>query len=79
MAPRRHLTLTVDARVVEAARRYADAHDTSLSRLVETFLASIGTERAPAGETPVLDRWRGALATGSEQDWRDHLVEKYGR
>lgn len=71
------LTLSVDPTVVEAAKRYAAAHGTSVSRLVEAFLEALSSENVPSQHTPVLARMRGALRDVSIEDHRDHLVEKY--
>jgi hypothetical protein len=67
------LTLTVDPVVVAAAKRYAAAHGTSLSRLVEGFLAALAADPS----APVLARLRGALTSGSLDDHRDHLADKH--
>jgi hypothetical protein len=73
------LTLSVDSRVADAAKRYAAEHDTSVSQLVENFLSVIALEPEGARSTPVLDRLRGALSRAPLDEWRDHLIEKYGR
>lgn len=65
-------------RVADAAKRYAAAHDTSVSQLVEDFLTVV-VQAPPPSATPVLDRLRGSLSGVSNDDWREHLVEKYGR
>jgi hypothetical protein len=71
------LTLSVDPRVIAAAKRYAAESGTSVSRLVEDYLAAIvaGPERAP--EPPVLARLRGSMRDVDVDDHRRHLVEKY--
>ncbi len=79
MSAKRKLTLSVDSRVADAAKRYAAEHDTSVSQLVENFLSVIALEPAGTGPTPVLDRLRGALSGVGVADWQEHLVEKYGR
>lgn len=81
-------TLGVHPDVVESAKRYAAEHGTSVSQLVETFLAAIssGDPSIPADTTsavaapapPILARMRGALREVSVEDHRDHLVAKYG-
>lgn len=71
------LTLSVDPDVVEAAKRYAAAHGTSVSQLVEAFLAAVSAENVPSRITPVLARLRGALSEVSIDDHREHLAEKY--
>lgn len=74
------LTLTVDPRVVAAAKRYAAETGTSVSQLVEDYLAAIVTQ-PPSVEAPppVLARLRGSMAGADVEDHRRHLVEKYGR
>ncbi|MEX0892493.1 MAG: DUF6364 family protein [Gemmatimonadota bacterium] len=73
----RKLTLSVDEQVIERARRYSQLHNTSISRLVSTFLAQLPVE--PDEETPIVRRLRGILPV--EADVREHkgyLDEKYG-
>ena len=72
------LTLSVDARVAEAAKRFASTHDTSVSQLVEDFLAVL-VRPSESSPPPVLDRLRGSLTGVELDDWRAHLDEKYGR
>lgn len=72
------LTLSVDAEVVASAKRYAEAHDTSVSALVEHLLAAV--VRVDAGgrsRAPITDRLIGAAAGVSLEDYRDHLERKY--
>jgi hypothetical protein len=72
------LTLTVDQDVIEKARRYSAAHNTSISRLVGQFLA-----RLPSGEKrygPAVERLIGLLPPEvSVSEYHEHLEEKYGR
>ncbi|GDX80849.1 hypothetical protein LBMAG42_26600 [Deltaproteobacteria bacterium] len=74
------LTLTVDPRVIAAAKVYAAGVGTSVSQLVEDYLAAIVAVPAVTPATPVLARLRGSMrgATGDIEDHRRHLVEKYG-
>jgi hypothetical protein len=71
------LTLNVDPVVFEAAKRHAAAHGTSVSRLVEGFLAALAADPGPSQTPPVLARLRGALNGGSIDDHRDHLADKH--
>ena len=72
------LTLSVDERVIARAKRYARAHGTSVSRLVERLLDSTVEARELAtGTTPVLTRLRGSLKGGSLADYHRHLEHKY--
>lgn len=71
------LTLSVDERVIEKARRYSDERRTSISRLVTHFLA-----RLPDREnriSPAVQRLMGILpADVDTADFRRHLDDKYG-
>jgi hypothetical protein len=77
------LTLSVDANVVQGAKRYARLRGTSVSRLVETMLRLVsaseaqdpGVRKGPV--PPVLARLRGSLARGDRRDHRDHLERKH--
>jgi hypothetical protein len=75
------LTLSVDEKIVERAKRYAARQGTSVSRLVQTYLdlvsrASIAQE---SSLPPVTRRLRGALkgAKHSRDEYVDHLERKY--
>ena len=81
------LTLRVDARTVERAKRYARARGTSVSRLVEGYFAALD---APAPAAPPADAWAADLSPIvrrlldrppappiDEDDYYRHLEEKY--
>jgi hypothetical protein len=72
------LTLSVNERVVERAKRYAKAQGTSVSGLVERMLDLAAAPREQRGETPrVLAKLRGSLKRGSVSEYRKYLEEKY--
>jgi hypothetical protein len=75
------LTLSVDASVAEAAKRYAARHGTSVSQMVEQYLSLVSRLAEPQREPvpPVLARLRGLLkgARLDERDYRRHLEEKH--
>lgn len=73
------LTLSVDAKVVYVAKKYAAERGTSVSRLVEEYLAVLSRRAEVTEETPILARVRGLLKGSrlDEQDYRRHLREKY--
>jgi hypothetical protein len=73
------LTLSVDEKVIERAKRFAERRGTSVSRLVEQFLDILARPPKPEPEddTPVLRQLRGILKKGDREDYRRHLVEKY--
>ena len=76
------LTLNVDSVVVARAKRFAASRGTSISRLVERFLAAISRARSAGGPDevpPVLERLRAELRGKNvkESDYRDYLERKY--
>jgi hypothetical protein len=75
------LTLSVDGKVVDVAKKYAALRGTSVSRLVQEYLRLISrVSPTQEGATPpILARWRGALK-GSRVDvgdYRRYLERKY--
>jgi hypothetical protein len=71
------LTLSVDPSVVARAKRYAKQNGMSLSRMVETYLASISAPPAAKKMPPVLRSLRGILKRADPEDYKKHLAEKY--
>lgn len=75
------LTLSVDEKVVEVAKRYAAHHGTSVSRMVEEYLRLVSrlAERPSEPMPPILARWHGVLkGSGLDiSDYRRHLERKY--
>lgn len=75
------LTLSVDEKVVERAKRYAAKQGTSVSRLVENYLHALS--RPPAvvdGELPPnLKRLRGILKGEKydREEYIEYLERKY--
>jgi hypothetical protein len=71
------LTLSVDPKVVQQAKRYARARRTSVSRLVEAYLQLLGHSDGERSDPPVLRELRGLLRRGSRIDFHRHIVRKY--
>lgn len=71
------LTLSVDEKVVRGAKRYAAARGTSVSRLVERYLALLSRPLEAGEETPVLRLLRGAARGVPVDAHRRHLNRKY--
>ena len=71
------LTLTVNPRVIADAKRYAAEAGTSVSQLVEDYLAAVVAPPLKEATPPVLARLRGALRDVDVEDFRRHQVEKY--
>ena len=75
--PKTKLTLSVDPDVVARAKRFSERNETTVSRLVEQFLASLEDSVEPA--TPIARRLRGVLPSSvSRDEYHRHLDEKYG-
>ncbi len=80
------LTLTIEKEVIEQAKKYAKAHQRSLSNLIEEYLRSIiGENQAPSGIelTPIVRSLKGAakMPEASSFDEKklleDELTKKY--
>lgn len=80
VSDKKTLTLWIDARLVEYAKEYAAANNTSVSALVESYLHSL-IQQEDAKRAPVLQSLMGILP--SDADWEEaryqYLLEKYGR
>lgn len=68
------LTITVDADVVPAAKRYARGRGVSLSSLIDASLKEMVRDQAPS----FTERWRGQFRTAGRDDPRyEALAGKY--
>ena len=74
---KRKLTITVDAELLPAAKRYARARGVSLSSLIEQSLREMAGEEAPSFSS----RWRGKFQAAERDDDPRYaaLAEKYLR
>jgi hypothetical protein len=80
--PKTTLNLTVDAAAVERGRRYGERHDVSISRLVSDFLLGLPLEDDAELDLkgPITRRLFGIAKGGpDEEDYHQHLLEKYSR
>jgi hypothetical protein len=73
----RKLTLSVEAAVIERAKRFARERGTSVSRMVESYLELVSRAPVSRPEPPVLRRLRGSLKGVRADAYRRHLREKY--
>jgi hypothetical protein len=71
------LTLSVNEKVVQGAKRYAAVRGTSVSRLVERYLALLSKPPKSDDQTPVLRMLRGAARGVPADAHRRHLSRKY--
>lgn len=76
------LTLSLDERVIEEAKIYAQHHQISLSRLIESYLNSL-IENKPEDVpiTPLVESISGVVHIPHDFDYKhdytDYLLEKY--
>ncbi len=77
------LTLSLDKAVIEQAKRYAKSNNTSLSKMIETYLSTLtGTNKESVQITPLVESLIGVIELPddfNEKDAiRDYLIEKHG-
>ena len=71
------LTLRIEKSVIELAKNYAQAHQTSLSRLVAEFLRTLDAPH-PTLKVPILEDLSGILpADISLDEYHAYLEQKY--
>lgn len=76
------LTLNVDKAVIEKAKEYARSQKISLSRLIESYLASLTSKKTKDIEiTPLVESLSGVIELDNDFDYKegytDYLIEKY--
>lgn len=76
------LTLNVDKVIIEKAKDYAKSHKISLSRLIESYLASLISKKGNDIEiTPLVDSLSGVIDLNKDFDYKsdytDYLMDKY--
>jgi hypothetical protein len=73
------LTVRVPRDLLEDAKRYAQEHDTSLTRLISEYLRRLSIEAGSPQDAPVVQRLSGILSPDVDlADYRQYLEEKYG-
>jgi hypothetical protein len=72
------LTVRVDSSALDRAKRYAAAHNTSLSKLISEYLRFLDAGPTPA-RAPILGKLTGILPPeASVEEHRSYLANKYG-
>lgn len=76
------LTLNVNKSVIERAKEYAKLHKISLSKLIETYLASLTNKKSQEAEiTPLVESLIGVIELDKDFDYKnsysDFLMGKY--
>jgi hypothetical protein len=73
------LTVRVPRDLLEGAKRYANEHGTTLTRLVSEFLRQLSIQDDMLADAPAVRRLSGILpADASIEDYRHYLETKYG-
>ncbi|MFD0931741.1 DUF6364 family protein [Psychroflexus salinarum] len=75
------LTLSLDERIIEAAKLYAKSNKTSLSKLIESYLNSLSGKTKPSEITPLVESLSGVISIDDNFDEKEEytrfLIEKY--
>lgn len=73
------LTLRLDEKLIEGAKRHSQESGRSISQLVADFFAIIETPTGHVDVTPRVRSLRGVLAGHGldDSDYRRHLEDKY--
>lgn len=76
------LTLSLNKSIIESAKDYAKSHDTSLSKLIESYLFTLVKRQEKATEiTPLVESLSGVISLDKDFDekdtYADYLIEKY--
>lgn len=74
------LTVRVPKQALTNAKLYAKTNQTTLTQLISTFLEQLPSVSDILDDAPVVRRLTGLLSPEiSIEDYKEHLVEKYGR
>ena len=75
------LTLQLNQEVIEQAKQYAKAQNTSLSKLVESILSKLVNEKKGVEISPLVKSLSGVISLPTDynhkSDYADYLAEKY--
>ncbi len=76
------LTLKLDNKVIDRAKKYAKKRNTSLSKMIESYLDSVTREDSSGIEiTPLVENLSGVIKLPADYDHRkdytDYLDQKY--
>lgn len=76
------LTLSLDQSIIESAKNYAKLNNISLSKLIESYLATLTKRKRNSTEiTPLVESLSGVINLNEDFDvkdaYTDYLIEKY--
>ena len=75
---KKKFTVRVGEDALEAAKAYAEEHNTTLTDLVDAYFRSIQQVREINTDTPILQKMAGSLRPdASLEDYYTHLEHKY--
>lgn len=73
------MTVRVPKELLERAKQFARENDTTLTRLITTYLGQLAIESDPLADAPIVRRLSGTLSRNvSVKDYHQHLENKYG-
>ena len=73
------MTVRVPRELLERAKQYAKDNETTLTRLITTYLDNLVVTDDPLADAPIVKRLSGTLSEEvSINDYRHHLEDKYG-
>jgi hypothetical protein len=72
------LTIRLPSDLIQGARRYAEQHQTSLTRLIALYLRQLVAQEHLLDNAPIVGRISGILtADASIDEYHTYLEEKY--
>ena len=76
------LTLRLKKKVIDQAKKYANDHETSLSKLIENYLSAITSESKSINNiSPLVQSLSGVVQLPGNEDpkeiYHEHINEKY--
>lgn len=77
------LTLKLDSSIIEQAKNYAKEKNTSLSKLIETYLGLLVEPEKNQEVTPLVKSLSGVVKLPKnfdhKKEYKKHLLNKYGK
>lgn len=70
------LTIKLNKQVIESAKFYAKNHQTSLSKMIESYLSHISkNERKKVKITPLIESLSGVISLPVEYDYKEEYID----
>lgn len=77
------LTLKLDGDIIEQAKTYAKKKNTSLSKLIESYLGLLVEPKENQEVTPLVKSLSGVIGLSKnadyKKDYRKHVLNKYSK